>query len=43
MLSRRPFVAAIRRAAAGGLAGAAVAAPATLPGDMTLGNPKAKI
>ncbi|WP_372782975.1 DsbA family protein [Phenylobacterium sp.] len=42
MLSRRPFVAAAL--VAGVLAaGVAVAAPATLPDDMTLGSPKAKI
>jgi protein-disulfide isomerase len=42
MLSRRPFVAAAL--IAGALAGgAAIAAPAAAPDDMSMGNPKAKI
>ena len=42
MLSRRPFVAAVL--VAGVLAtGAAIAAPAASPDDMSMGNPKAKI
>ena len=43
MLSRRPFIAAALAGAAGLAASAAMAAPAALPGDMTMGNPKAKV
>ena len=42
MLSRRPFVAAVLVAGAFA-AGAALAAPAASPDDMSMGNPKAKI
>jgi protein-disulfide isomerase len=42
MFSRRPFVAAVLIAGVVA-AGAAIAAPAALPDDMSMGNPKAKI
>ena len=43
MLSRRPFIAATLLVAGVVGAGLAVAAPAALPDDMSVGNPQAKI